>query len=282
MLECLILMKNWLILTCLTLYFGVANAQKQKVEIEKFKYKLSLKVADRESLETLDGTYVRLYNLDKRRVADSAVVENGYATFYLDRGTNYELMSARKGYLTRRGGFDAACYLRDPNLVFCLQGVNIQNISTPQRDTQEIEATMYMQKMQVDVSFKIENIYYDLNKWFIRPDAAKELDKLATILKDNPQIVVELGSHTDCRASNEYNLNLSQKRAESAVEYIITKGKIPSSRITAKGYGETKLINRCADGVQCSEDEHQQNRRTEVRITGILPDGQVIDKSGGQ
>jgi peptidoglycan-associated lipoprotein len=93
---------------------------------------------------------------------------------------------------------------------------------------------MNMKKISINQTFKVENIYYDLNKWAIRPEAGKELDKLVVILKDNPDIIVELGSHTDCRASDDYNLNLSQKRAESAVAYIISKG-IGKDRITAKG-----------------------------------------------
>jgi outer membrane protein OmpA-like peptidoglycan-associated protein len=248
---------------------------------EDFKYTLRLKVMDRETLEELDGTYVRLFNQTTGRATDSTVVENGYATFTLIKGNSYELMSSRKGFLTRRGNFDAACYLRDPKLVFCLTGINIDNVSPPSRNTQEIEAHVSLKRIVLQESFKIENIYYDLDKWFIRPEAAKELDKLVTILKDNPQIIVELGSHTDSRASDAYNLTLSQRRAESAVAYIIKKG-VSSKRISAKGYGETKLTNDCANGVACSEEQHQANRRTEVKITGLLADGAMVDMKGGQ
>ena len=84
-------------------------------------------------------------------------------------------------------------------------------------------------------------------------------------MNDNPTIVIELSSHTDSRASDSYNLNLSKKRAESAVAYIISKG-ISKKRIIAKGYGETRPINKCTNGVQCSEEDFQQNRRTEFAI----------------
>jgi outer membrane protein OmpA-like peptidoglycan-associated protein len=84
-------------------------------------------------------------------------------------------------------------------------------------------------------------------------------------MNDNPEWKVELGSHTDCRGSDTYNKTLSQKRSNSAVSYIISKG-IGKERIIAKGYGETQLVNRCDDGVQCTEAEHRQNRRTEFKI----------------
>ena len=126
-----------------------------------------------------------------------------------------------------------------------------------------------------NMDYSIETIYYDFNKWFIRPDAAKELDKLVRVMKENP-VTVELGSHTDSRGSNEYNMDLSQKRAESAVRYIVLQG-IATSRISAKGYGESILTNRCSDGVPCTADEHQANRRTEFKITGFSKSADVSD-----
>ena len=116
--------------------------------------------------------------------------------------------------------------------------------------------------------FDVNPIYYDLDKSNIRLDAAAELDKIVQVLKDNPGVSIELGSHTDARASASYNLKLSQRRAESAVKYIIEHG-IEASRIKAKGYGETQLINGCSDGVDCSEEAHQENRRTEFKITDL-------------
>ncbi len=118
----------------------------------------------------------------------------------------------------------------------------------------------------------INPIYFDLDKSKIRPDAAIELDKIVTAMKDNPSIVIELGSHTDCRATARYNMNLSDKRAKSSATYIISKG-IGKTRIYGKGYGESKLVNGCAcEGPvkpSCSEEEHQMNRRTEFKIVKI-------------
>lgn len=124
-----------------------------------------------------------------------------------------------------------------------------------------------LRKIEIDKPIVINNIYYDLDKYYIRPDAAVELDKLVKLLKNNPKLIIELSSHTDCRASNEYNRVLSENRAKSAVEYLIQNG-IDSRRLFPKGYGETKLINECRDGVDCPEEKHALNRRTEFKVIG--------------
>ena len=113
----------------------------------------------------------------------------------------------------------------------------------------------------------LNNIYYDLDKADIRPDAAIELDKLVVILNQHPAMKIELSSYTDSRASDEYNMALSQRRATAVVKYLVGKG-IAASRLVARYYGETNLVNKCADDVQCTEAEQQLNRRTEFRVIG--------------
>ncbi|NEQ54488.1 MAG: OmpA family protein [Leptolyngbya sp. SIO3F4] len=111
----------------------------------------------------------------------------------------------------------------------------------------------------------LEGILYDLDQSDIRPDAARELDKLVAYLKSRENIRVELGSHTDSRGRDGYNMRLSRRRAESAVEYLISQG-IEPERIEAKGYGETQFLIPNA----ISEEEHQLNRRTTVTIIGTM------------
>ncbi len=133
----------------------------------------------------------------------------------------------------------------------------------------------------------LPNIYYNFNDASIRPDAKTDLNGLATILKQFPNLKIELASHTDSRGSSAYNLKLSQRRAESALAYLKTKGVSPD-RLSAKGYGESELKNQCGDGTKCSEADHQINRRTEFRILGDSPvkvqyannEPAVIDKAG--
>ena len=115
---------------------------------------------------------------------------------------------------------------------------------------------------------EIENIYYDYKKFDIRPDAALELDKIVVILNKYPNMRIELRSHTDARGNDNFNLKLSDDRANSAALYIIGKG-IDSKRIVAKGYGEKELINKCKNGVKCEEKEHEENRRTEFKILSL-------------
>jgi outer membrane protein OmpA-like peptidoglycan-associated protein len=156
---------------------------------------------------------------------------------------------------------------------------NSQEITTKcetMNDTVFVE--FVFDRIVIDKPIVIENIYYDYDKWNIRPDAAVELDNIVELLTDNPHIIIELGSHTDSRGSKRYNENLSQKRAESAVQYIVSNG-ISQERITAKGYGEYQLVNHCSDGVKCSEEEHQMNRRTEFRVIGLNKNQPVIDSA---
>ena len=112
---------------------------------------------------------------------------------------------------------------------------------------------------------ELEYINYNLDKWDIRSDAAKILDRLAAIMMDYPDLEIRLESHTDSRGSDEYNLLLSKRRARSAFEYLVNRG-IDPDRIQYEGYGETRLLNRCANGVECSEEEHEVNRRTIVKV----------------
>lgn len=121
---------------------------------------------------------------------------------------------------------------------------------------------LYLDTIIIDKPIVLENIYYDFNSSRIRPDAAKELDKLALIMKENPTIWVVLSSHSDQRGSDKYNLWLSERRAVAAVNYIIARG-IAKNRISAKGYGETKPNVNCKT---CSPADYKLNRRTEFKI----------------
>ncbi len=112
---------------------------------------------------------------------------------------------------------------------------------------------------------RMNNIFYDYNKSNIRTDAEPDLQFLVDLLNKYPDMKIELSSHTDARGKDDYNMDLSQKRAESARNWIIAKG-ISGDRIVPKGYGETQLLNACTNGVECTEEQHQLNRRTEFKI----------------
>lgn len=132
-----------------------------------------------------------------------------------------------------------------------------------------INVRIRMDRIRMGEAIAIQNIYYDYDKWDIRTDAAKELDRLAHIFKENPGLTFELSSHTDSRGSDLYNLVLSDARANSAVNYLIRRGVDPD-RITAKGYGEHIPINECSNELRCTEEDHQANRRTEFKVTSRI------------
>ena len=172
--------------------------------------------------------------------------------FGVEGGTNYEIVGEKEGYFTTR-------------LPFTTIGKTI-----PQEDLVDLvtdttfTTKLVLNKIVLDKSIVLENIYYEFNEAYITDAAALELDKLVKVLEDNPNINIELSSHTDARASNEFNQELSQRRAESAVQYLVDSGIAPG-RITAKGYGEEQLIIKNA----VTEEQHQVNRRTEFKVVGI-------------
>ncbi len=178
--------------------------------------------------------------------------ESGQFTFSLDTASTYSLVAEKPGFFTAR------------------QRITTVGKMPPQSELPEevndvrLTATLVLSEIVKEKPIVLENIFYDFDKADIRPDAAKELDKLVEILNDNPKISIELSSHTDSRGVDVYNQDLSQRRAQSAVNYIISKG-IDKSRITAKGYGESRPVVRNAK----TEEQHQRNRRTEFKVVRV-------------
>jgi outer membrane protein OmpA-like peptidoglycan-associated protein len=112
---------------------------------------------------------------------------------------------------------------------------------------------------------KLNPIYFDYNGFKIRESSKAELNKVVELMKTRPSISLKINSHTDSRGRDDFNMKLSENRAKATVDYIVSRG-IDESRVTGQGYGETRLINRCTNGVKCSEEEHQENRRSEFII----------------
>ncbi len=163
----------------------------------------------------------------------------------LPEDATYELYGKKANYFSQVEMINAQNYNRDRNLFVKLE--------------------ICAQETKCGEGIILQNILYDLDKSLIRKDAEQELNKVVRFMGDNPGITVELGSHTDSRGSDSYNLSLSQRRAQAAVDYIVSKG-ISRNKIIAKGYGESKLLNSCGNNSNCSEAEHQLNRRTEFKV----------------
>ena len=115
-----------------------------------------------------------------------------------------------------------------------------------------------------------------MDKSDVRPDAAATLDKLIALLKEFPDLEIRIESHTDSRGSDDYNMLLSKKRAKAAFDYVVSKG-IDPNRLLYHGYGETRLLNKCANGVECSEEQHEVNRRSIVKV---VRKGEYKEKRG--
>jgi outer membrane protein OmpA-like peptidoglycan-associated protein/tetratricopeptide (TPR) repeat protein len=224
-------------------------------------YHLQLTVKDIDSQRIIPNVKYRftekidsltpIYNgqTDKNGKFDTLLSQKNYGD-----SLHYSIKLEKEGYITKHVEFKYQ--LSNDSIIFINKFIDVY---------------LEPKKINMDLGklLALNPIYYDYDKWDIRPDAGVELDKIVQAMIDNPDLVIELGSHTDSRGNDKYNQKLSQKRAESAVNYIIEKG-IPKNRIFAKGYGESILINHCTNGVECNDEEHQLNRRTEFRIVKII------------
>ena len=192
--------------------------------------------------------------------SDTTSPENSSTFFNLKHDKLYKVSASHPGYFTAS------------------QALSTEGIT--KSDTQSVD--IYLKKMEKDKAYRLGNIYYDFDKADLRPESKKNLDSLYSILIENPTIIIELSSHTDSRGNDAYNLNLSQRRAESCVNYLINEKGIPKERITAKGYGKTRPLDDCSKYSECPQDQsgdcpcHQLNRRTEFKIIGEL-DGKLIN-----
>jgi outer membrane protein OmpA-like peptidoglycan-associated protein len=189
--------------------------------------------------------------------------------FPFNEGNHYTVLVRKKGYINHR----IEVYVNINGCILCVHGMGVKEPDVVEMMHHGNEAGYFLGAIDMDSIYigkklAVPNIYYDFDKWAIRPDAAEVLDKLSLFLKDNPAITVELGSHTDSRGSDNYNQVLSGRRAESAVQYLVNHTGLDTESITWKGYGEMELVNECEDRVKCSEEAHQMNRRTELKITG--------------
>ena len=224
-------------------------------------------------VDAISDSFIEIYNNTSKK--EELVMKHHPSpsfNFTFEQGNHYTIMIRKSGFFTKR----MEAYVNIEGCILCFDGVGdvrpgVSDVMTRDNSMGTLLANVELDRVELNKVIQIENIYYDLAKWDIRDDAAAELDKLVVVLKDNPALQMELGSHTDSRGRDGYNLDLSEKRANAAVEYLVANG-VDNTRIVAKGYGETRLINKCANGVKCSERRHQQNRRTELKITGILDD----------
>ncbi|TXE12595.1 OmpA family protein [Algoriphagus aquimarinus] len=200
----------------------------------------------------LEQARVVLYDENSKQAGGDFSNTTGRVRFTLTPDADFTIIASKSGYFSKSIPYTTKG--KTPDISTLIQDVT--NIT--------LDTTIVLDQLVLDRSIVLENIYYDLDKAEIRADAAVELNKLVQILKDNPAIRIELSSHTDSRSGDAYNQNLSQRRAQSAVDYIVSQG-VAADRLVAKGYGESQLIIKNAT----TEEEHQTNRRTEFKVIEI-------------
>ncbi|WP_163410158.1 OmpA family protein [Flavobacterium ajazii] len=208
-------------------------------------------ITDAETKIILPGTKVILY--ENQVIKNSTIAEStGFYSFPVECGKSYSVRTENPDYITKEVNVIIPKLNGKTNLPIAL----------------DKDACKLVVGGDLAKCFGIKRIYFDLDKSDIRPEAAVDLVKILVVLQENPSVKLDIRSHTDSRATFKYNEILSDKRTKSIIYWLVRNGINPE-RLTGRGYGETQLVNKCSDGVKCTEEEHQENRRSEFIITSI-------------
>lgn len=217
-------------------------------------------IFDSKANEKIEGAKVILFDENHQQIEEAITLQDGTYSFKVNCNKKYFVRVERKQYPAKESSFAVTTNI-DNKLDFTLEKEKIAAIEIP-----EIKAI----KVGTDLgkTLNISMIYFDLGKWNITDVAAVELGKILAVMQEYPKMKIDIRSHTDSRSSTKSNLILSDKRAKSIIAWLVSKG-IDSSRLRGKGYGESQLLNRCKDGIKCSEAEHLKNRRSEFLILSL-------------
>ncbi|MCF6182502.1 OmpA family protein [Lutibacter sp.] len=207
----------------------------------------------------ISGALILLYDSNGNKKESIIANENATFKFNIVCDESFKISASKESYKEFLEDFSSN---NPTNLELTLE-------TLPKKSNEFIEVRG---KLMVNIN----PIYFDYNKSNIRKDATSELDKVVEIMRKYPSIKIEAGSHTDSRGNSNYNQKLSTKRAVATITYIISKG-INKNRLIAKGFGETQLVNKCSNGVKCTEAEHQMNRRTEFVIVNPKAINQILN-----
>ncbi|WP_299250040.1 OmpA family protein [uncultured Lacinutrix sp.] len=219
------------------------NSIQKVIEYGDLNFILKGNVVECNTNEGIQGVDIKLRDKIKPGQKNTLSDNSGAFIFHLKQASIYGLNGNKDGYFSNELEVATSDYNRNQSLF-----IDLEMCVNP-----------------CGQSIKLDNIIFNLDKWDILPAARPDLDYVVKLMQDNPTISVEMSSHTDSRGSNPYNQTLSQKRAESTINYLMIKG-ISRDRLIARGAGETELLNRCEDGITCEENEHTINRRTEFKV----------------
>ena len=201
-------------------------------------------IRDELTNELLSKATVSLINIDGKILERYQTKEDGYYEFKIDCEKTYTILAEKPIY-------------RPDNIEFETSTIN----------QEETEIDLSLKPLIIDNEIVINPIFFDFDKSNIRPDAAYELENIVAVMREHPKMVIKIESHTDSRGNDSYNMKLSDRRAKSTRDYLFSRG-IAKDRIqSAIGYGESQILNRCKNGVKCTDEEHEENRRSKFIIT---------------
>lgn len=201
------------------------------------------KVFDEETKDPLPGAQVSLLDENNQLVSQTTANNDGTYSFVGDCGTQYTIRGAKEGYNPYEKMIETPLLSGIIDVPLPLKRIG----PCPPND--------------LGCKLSLQPIYFDFDKSNIRPDAEIELAKILAAMREYPELIIHIESHTDSRGNDKYNESLSERRAQSTFKWLVGKG-IDKNRLTAKGYGESQLVNQCSNGVSCSAEEHQLNRRS--------------------
>lgn len=243
----------------------------EDIKPEKCLQQIAGVVKDKETLEIIKDAAMTLFDNDGNQVQQVLTDKNGEYSFDLDCSQTYTLVASSLYYSKEEHIINTANYNRAPELeankfLTKMTGAELEEalataINGEQPVKEETKVEEPIEKVIEEAA--INDVYFGFDKSNITTESAKELDKLASIMENNASLKIEVSAYTDARGSSDYNMKLSNRRAKSTIDYLVSKG-IEKSRISGKGYGESNMVNKCVNGVECSEDAHQKNRRTEI------------------
>ncbi|MCB4806813.1 OmpA family protein [Tamlana sp. 62-3] len=215
-------------------------------------YQVEGVVKDKNSSELLTGSLVTLFDESDTVIQDAIVGDDAYYIFKIEPNKKYKIRGTRKAYIPQDVEFSTDSKGKVQHNIY----LNLESFA---------DAETRIKEKERGVQVELEEIYFDFDKWDIREDAAQVLNVLVDIMKKYPSMEVEVSAHTDVRGPDEYNLNLSKRRAASTLEYLVSQG-IDRDRLKSIGYGETQPLNKCVKEGICSDDEYNENRRCEFTI----------------
>jgi len=224
----------------------------QEIEKQKCEQELYGVITDSGTGEVLPSVKVTLFDSNMVMAGSMMTDAAGQYRFTVDCGKYYAVRAEKPEYSTKETGAAIDDEIGEHPLSIALDKVNCRVAVGD----------------DLGKCFGITNIYFALDKSDIRPEAALDLEKILAVMKDYPEMKLDIRSHTDSRQTHKYNMALSDRRAKSTVQWLVKNGVAPD-RLTGRGYGETKLVNGCSDGVSCTEAQHQANRRSEFIITAL-------------